>query len=210
MTRTPARTHRFTSCTALSMALCLVFAGGPVPIAAAQVPAAAGSPSASLSGRVFLSDGRTPVQDAVVKAFHHDTDKIFQSTATGPDGSYSITGLTPGEYDLGIMTADGVFVVESPVRLGADQRRAASLSLQPYEDAEPAAQTATEEAPQGGEPKKADEPKKEPEKPKKLKRARSAAARMHTPWVATGIIVGGAVVIGAIAGGGSDSNGSPN
>jgi carboxypeptidase family protein len=183
--------------------LSLVLATGPAPLVAAAAP------GASIAGRVFLSDARTPVREAVVKAFNRDSEKTFESPATGPDGAYALDGLEPGEYDLGISTGSGLFLVETSVKVSPGQKRAASFALQPYTQEQGDAQGSQQGEGQQAKPED-QKPSGQAEKPKKLKRPRSAAATMHNPWVVTGVIVGGALVIGAISSSVNDSNGSPN
>jgi hypothetical protein len=198
--------------TTVLVTLAIITGTGPIPLFAAQGAAA----SPSLSGRVFLDDGKTPVHDAVVKAFHRGTEEIFASQASGPDGSYVIEGLKPGDYDLGVSTAEGIYLVADAVPFAAGQRRAASFALTP---------SAQEPQPQGDEGQKAapdegqqtDPPPAEPEPKKekkaKLKRSRAAGMSVRSPLIATGIVVGAAVVIGAVAnsrGHDNDGDGSPH
>jgi hypothetical protein len=191
----------------------IVFGTGPLPLAAAE----GAIPTSSLSGRVFTADAKTPVGDAVVKAFHRGTDVVLASQATGPDGSYVIEGLTQGEYELGISTAEGIYLVADAVRFEASQKRAASFALQRGTEAEEqttAAEgqesTSAEGQKKTDEPQKADQDKKQGKESTKLKRPRASSAA-RTPLVATGIVIGAAIVIGAVASNMSnDGDGSPN
>lgn len=200
--------------TVVLVAAAIVIGTGPLPLPAAE----SFDSSPSLSGRIFFSDARTPVGDAVVKAFHRGSEEVFASQASGPDGSYVIEGLKPGEYDLGVSTADGIYLVADAVSFAAGQRRAASFALRPE-----AQEQEQEQQPQSGEgqqatsteEKKTEEPQAQPEEKKKkkagaLKRPR-AAKSIRSPLIATGIVVGSALVIGAIANNlSNDGDGSPN
>ncbi len=158
-----------------------------------------------------------PAVLAVVKAFHRGTEVVLASQATGPDDSYVIEGLTQGEYELGVSTAEGIYLVADAVRFDTGQKRAASFALQRgvQEQEQPPVEEGQEPA-TADEQKKTEEPQQtEPEKKKdkkatKLKRPRGAAA-VRTPLVATGIVVGAAIVIGAVASNlADDGDGSPN
>lgn len=197
--------------TVVLVAVAIVLGTGPLPLPATE--SAVSSPS--LSGRIFFSDARTPVGDAVVKAFHRGTEEIYASQASGPDGSYVIEGLKPGEYDLGVGTAEGIYLVADAVSFAAGQRRAASFALRPEVQEQEQPQSGEGQQAASTEEKKTEEPKAEPEKKKdkkaaKLKRPRAAGA-IRSPLIATGIVVGSALVIGAIANNlSNDGDGSPN
>jgi carboxypeptidase family protein len=194
------------------LAFAIVMTAGPAPVSSAPAPG-----SGTITGRVFQSDARTPVRAAVVKAFNRTSEETFQSAATGPDGSYTLQGLAPGEYDLGISTEAGIFVVDDAMKLATHQKRAVSFALQPDAQEQQPEDGAQGEDPQAesGDASQSEATASEPEeqqkqKPRKPKRPRSKAARKNTPWVTTGVIVGAALVVGVLSSGRGDSNGSPN
>jgi outer membrane receptor protein involved in Fe transport len=66
----------------------------------AGLPAGAQSSSASLRGKVLDETG-TPLAEARVTATNKDTGFSYRAT-TKADGSYNISGLPPGTYEVGI------------------------------------------------------------------------------------------------------------
>ena len=68
----------------------------------AATPALAQLTTSTIRGHVTTSAAPSP--GAAVTARNVDTNAITQAT-TGPDGSYSLTGLRPGTYDITTGTA---------------------------------------------------------------------------------------------------------
>ncbi|MBN2239873.1 MAG: carboxypeptidase regulatory-like domain-containing protein [Dehalococcoidales bacterium] len=71
----------------------------------------------SISGHVYQADGVTPVEGATVLAWN---DTGYGDDLTGADGSYSIDGLTSGDYTVGVQ-AEGYLQqqYDSPVSVTA-------------------------------------------------------------------------------------------
>ena len=65
----------------------------------AAVPAHAQLTTSTIRGQVTTS--AAPAPGAVVTATHVETNAVTSATA-GPDGSYSLTGLKPGTYDISV------------------------------------------------------------------------------------------------------------
>ena len=55
-------------------------------------------PGGSISGRVYKTDGTTPIKGIVVVALHQPSGTLLGFGRSGSDGSYSIPGLPAGEY----------------------------------------------------------------------------------------------------------------
>ena len=55
----------------------------------------------SISGTVYEADGVTPIGDADVWADSYDCCGGGEGTRTAPDGTFTITGLAPGDYRVG-------------------------------------------------------------------------------------------------------------
>jgi hypothetical protein len=103
------------------------------PPGAGEVEIAGALPEAGrLEGRVFGSDGKTPIAGAVVYAYHLDTDEVFASTDTDGKGRYVIEGLPLGWFDLFIRTEQGVFVANHVVSIAPKSKISASFTLTDY------------------------------------------------------------------------------
>src|SRR5687767_12996853 len=73
----------------------------------AATPALAQLTTATIRGQV--STAAAPAPGAVVTARNIETGATANSTA-GPDGSYVLTGLRPGTYDISFAAAGGATV----------------------------------------------------------------------------------------------------
>jgi hypothetical protein len=87
-----------------------------------------------LEGKVFGSDGKTPIAGAVVYAYHLGTDEVFASTDTDGKGRYELKGLPLGWFDLFVRTEEGVFVANHVVNIPPKSKISASLTLTDYAD----------------------------------------------------------------------------
>jgi hypothetical protein len=145
-------------------------------------PATAGVASATLGGRIVSLGDRAPLAGARVHVGEHRTKEIAVSLTTGEDGSFEITGLPPAAYDLAVESESGIYVVESPVRLEAGQRRTVQLAV---------SRAAANEG--GGA---------------KAGAKKSLSAWWNNPLTATLIVVGAAVIVGTIIG--SSTNETPS
>ena len=66
----------------------------------------------SISGTVYEADGVTPVGDADVWADSYDCCAGGEGTRTAPDGTFTISGLAPGDYRVGARASDQGLVRE--------------------------------------------------------------------------------------------------
>ena len=89
--------------------------------------------------RGIVSSGTTATPGAVVTAVNVDTNATTRATA-GPDGSYVLTGLRPGTYDISIGAADGAAASKQRVIIGVGET--ATLDVDTAAAAPPAAETA--------------------------------------------------------------------
>lgn len=97
-------------------------------IARAQTGASGQGPTtAILQGRVFGPDRVTPVSGAVVRAVRGDGVQVYSSLPTDAKGSYTISNIALGSYDIVVEVADGIFVVEKT--LGITEAKTYGLSL---------------------------------------------------------------------------------
>ena len=107
------------------------------PEVRAQAEASGQGPStASLHGKVFGADRQTPVSGAVVRAVKGDGVQVFSSLPTDEKGSYSISGISLGNYEIVVEMSDGVYLVEKPLALSEAKSYALSLANVPSENVE--------------------------------------------------------------------------
>jgi hypothetical protein len=184
-------------------ALALVLA---LTIGTAGISAFASPASARLAGRILQSGSLSGVEDAVVKLALRPDAKVYESTRTDAKGSYSLSGLPSGTYDVAVESAGGLYVSTAPVSLVPGEKRALSLSIRP--DAQKGDTSADPPAP--GEPTPPPppppvdptapppEPPKETPPPAETK-PKKKTPFYRTPWGGALIVVGSAAVVGAIA-----------
>jgi outer membrane receptor protein involved in Fe transport len=122
---------------ALLRAMMIGASGLTMTIAAAQ-PAMAQLTTATIRGQVTTS--ATPVVGAAVEAVSVDTGSVSRAK-TSADGSYSLSGLQPGTYDVSVTPAGGV---KSTRRVIVSVGQSASLDIDTaVVEAAPSADTAT-------------------------------------------------------------------
>ena len=97
-------------------------------------PAVQAGAAASLSGKVFLADGRTPRSGVVVSLVDEDGHRELRSTPTTEEGSFVIDEAEEGEYHLVVETEEGAFVTGELVNLGPGPNRPVSLTLRANAD----------------------------------------------------------------------------
>jgi len=82
---------------------------------------------ATLSGRVFGSDGSTPRAGVSVHLVRGEGEQVFSST-TSADGAFAI-GAPAGSYTVLVDTPDGAFVHGQPVEVQAGANPPLALAL---------------------------------------------------------------------------------
>jgi hypothetical protein len=153
-----------------------------------------------LKGKVFASDGSTPVAGSTVRAYHIASGKIYNSKPTDASGSYLLSRLPYGYYDLAVETKDGLFVSTQAINVAPNTKLNVSFSL-----------TAFDERPEWWEGKEKPQiPAMQEESSgiaKILEKKGPKAFWKSGKGVAT-ILVSSAVVIGLAAAGGGDDGGA--
>ncbi len=162
------------------LAMFLAFAIGSfgLPVFASPAPAI-------LSGKILRTGTGDPVQGAVVKLNHRSEGKIYSSTQADAQGAYSLSDIPAGTYDLAIETDGGLFLVNAPVSLTSGEKREASFSLQPKKGAAEGETGGTA----GKEPAAADT---------KDSKKKAATPWYRSGWFGTAVVVGSAVILGAV------------
>jgi len=159
------------------LAVTLVFTVGilGMPVIGAEGPA-------TISGKVLRTGSGDPVQGAVVKLALRPDAKVFSSVTSDELGAYSLSDLPVGTYDVAVEADGGLYVVGSPLALKGGETRQVSLSVEPRMAAQDSGGQGGE-----GEPAKAEEKKEE-----------KKTGLWAKPWLGAVVIVGAAVILGAI------------
>lgn len=130
-TRWPAMARRSL---AASVAICLAFGPGFVTPARAQ-SAAEEIGHGAIRGTLYQADEKTPLSGAKVIAINVRTGRQFTSEPTGENGSYAVTGLTGGTYDVIVEVGGNLFVVDNIVDLSPGEGVSRSFAVQPQRPA---------------------------------------------------------------------------
>jgi len=116
----------------LSILLIVSCALGPLTITPAL---AAGEGNSGIRGLLYEADVSTRLPAARVIAINVTTDERFESNLTGSNGSYEITEMPAGTYDIVVESGGRLFVVNNLVDLARGQRITISLSVEPRKPA---------------------------------------------------------------------------
>ncbi len=114
---------------AIFLALSLMLAPG------VAIPTAAQEGQAGLRGVIYQTDGSSKQAGAKVTAINVKTRKQYVSNVTGEDGSYEVSGMPAGSYDVAIDTGEGMFIADNLVDLNQNQHLSVSYSVQPMRPA---------------------------------------------------------------------------
>lgn len=95
-----------------------------------------GATTAGLEGKVFGPDRVTPVAGAVVRAVRGDGVQVYSSLPTDAKGSFSISHITLGSYDVVVEVPDGVYIVEKTLGFTEAKTYGLSLATVPSENVE--------------------------------------------------------------------------
>jgi hypothetical protein len=105
-----------------------ILAGGTL------APAIHAGTAASLSGKVYQPDGRTPRSGVVVSLVDDEGTRQLRSAPTTDEGSFVIDEATAGEYLVVVETPEGAFVTGASVELTPGANRPVALTLRTDED----------------------------------------------------------------------------
>ncbi len=86
-----------------------------------------------LVGYVFESDGKTPVEGAVVVVKNAATGAIYRADPTDKQGLFKIEGLSKGIYSFGVTIPAGDFNGTELIGIQANQTANLYVALNPYE-----------------------------------------------------------------------------
>ena len=150
---------------------------------------------AEIGGTVVGADGLTAVAGATVKAAHVESQKVYTSAATTRNGSYVLSGLPEGWYDVAVETPKGLFVASSLIRASAGQRSMASIAL-----------GATAPEAQEDPPADPNAPPAEPPAPPEQQQKKKGTSFWKSPGGAAILIVGGSLLLAAAASSATDND----
>ena len=151
-----------------------------VAVAFVFVPSAAAQDRAALaglSGTVMSNDGSLPLAGAMVHAGDLRTGEIVSSAATAADGSFSLGSLPAAVYEIAVQRDGGLYLAGAPVPLDRGQQRFVQVAINPQAAPDPASASA--------------QPKK---------------GIWNNPLTAALLIIGGAVVVGALVSAADNDN----
>ena len=163
----------------------ILAAGLILSLQAFLAPSFAGTATASLTGRVVHAGAQVPIGSGKVHVGDPRTGQIA-TTDLSREGTFTVSGLAPGTYELAVETGGVVNVASNPVLLGPDQNKAVQISVDPK-----MAQTG---------------PDGPPADPAATSNKKTGTTFWNNPLTATAIVVLSAVVVGIAIDGMSDDD----
>ncbi len=85
-----------------------------------------------LVGRIF-QDGEMAQSSATVRAYHLGSGQVFSAITSPESGSYILTGLPDGSFEISIEIDQGIYYAPELVNLSGGMRALGTLSLQTWE-----------------------------------------------------------------------------
>ena len=85
-----------------------------------------------LVGRIF-QDGEMAQSSATVRAYHLGSGQVFSAITSPESGSYILTGLPDGSFEISIEIDQGIYYAPELVNLSGGMRALGTFSLQPGE-----------------------------------------------------------------------------
>lgn len=100
------------------------------------VPSAQAQANGQLTGFIYGSDLKNPVENAIVELRNIQSGAVFSSTPTSSSGLYKITNIPPGQYVIGVKVANDGYNCEYVISIMAGETGKLSLALRPGKTAE--------------------------------------------------------------------------
>ena len=88
-----------------------------------------------IRGVLYAADENTPLADARVIAVNVRTGAQYPSNPTTQNGTYEVTDLPGGTYDLVVEVAGGIFIADNLVDLASNEALSLSYTVQPQRPA---------------------------------------------------------------------------
>lgn len=99
-----------------------------VALVAAWLPTHAEPAPAGITG-VIRSADRAPLAGVRLLAADPGSGRVHRSEPTSGEGSFTLSGLTPGRYDLAVETDKGLYLVKDPLYLVAGVQRTVQIAV---------------------------------------------------------------------------------
>ncbi len=109
---------------------------GVLPVAFS--PAMAAPPTGSISGVVLTHDTHAPAAGVKVHVADPSTGRVYESAATGSDGSFDVEGLPSSNYELGLEQDGKLYLVNTPVSVAPGRNETIQVALGTPGDIAPA------------------------------------------------------------------------
>jgi hypothetical protein len=164
--------------------------------------------AAEIRGSILGADGLTTIAGVTVKAAHMATHQIYTSNLTGTDGTYKLSDLPAGSYDLAVQTPQGLFAADALVEAKEGRRTTVSLAIradrqdpppQPPPDAPKEGEKPPEQKPDEKKPEEGKKEGEKPPEPQAEKPPKKGGGFWRSPAGAAIAIVAGAVLVGVAA-----------
>lgn len=140
-------------------------------LTAAGLPGFA-APAVSVRGTILSAGSSAPARGAVMHAFNLRTGAAYRSAPADDGGGFVLEGLPAATYELAAEVEGGLFPIDRPVAIAPGKTRLMNVVLEDTPQVPPSEGTIT----------KAKRPKK-----------------FSNPLVATGLVLGSAIVLGLLA-----------
>ena len=85
-------------------------------------------------GVIYLDDGATPVERAVVKMRNVSTGSYYESSSSDKEGRFTLERIDEGLYIAGITTEKEDFNIENLIGIKANETAEISITLNPVPD----------------------------------------------------------------------------
>jgi hypothetical protein len=83
-----------------------------------------------LMGKVFMKDGNVPMGGATIRAYHLLTGNVFSGMTSPETGSYLLSALPDGSFEISIQIDEGVYYLEQVLTISGGVRNFMSISTE--------------------------------------------------------------------------------
>lgn len=160
---------------------------------------------AEIGGTVVGADGLTAISGATVKAANVESQKVYTSAVTKRNGSYVLSNLPDGWYDVAVETPEGFFVSGSLLRASSGKRTMASIAVGVKAQGEGTTPPAPDpNAPPPQQPPA--DPNTPQQPPPEQQQKKKGGGFFKSPGGAAILIVGGSLLLAAAASSATDND----
>jgi len=114
--------------------------------------ALAGTTGARVAGSILAAGDQSPVADARLHLGDPKSGKVFSSDPTSADGSFVVSDLPPATYEVAVESDGGLYLVQTPIELGAGESQDLQIAVTPLAPGQlaPSPEEAEENQKKGG------------------------------------------------------------